>query len=555
MTKSSFVLGTLALLICVSPTCWAADEWVNPNSRWSTIGPPDGTLLIDGGNDQGGAVKAFLSLVGDLDAPIVVIPTAGADANCGEDGPAARSLRQQGAKNVKVLHTRRRTVANSPEFAELLRQAKGVWISGGQQSQLAMAYLHTRTHRELFGVLERGGVIAGTSAGASIQGSFLYGGHAGGDVGFGFVRDSAIGQHFIRRRRHLPETSGLTRILSREPELLGIGLDEETFIVVRGDVFEVGGESKVVTADASRPDWSTADPYTFLFEGDRYDMRHRRVVRRTSETVTDTWENAGKEWVDPASEWTTLGPPKGTLLLAGAYPTPAIVSRFVEAAGRRDGRIVVIPTADARRRERPNPEIELLAKSGAKNVTVWHTIDPDAANSPAFVEPLRKADAVWICGGDQWRLADAYLHTLAHKELFEVLRRGGIVAGSGSGARFLAHRMTGDAYGWHSGCGLLRDSLVHTWLAKNRPMKEMVAILKKEPALLGIGIDERTAVLIHANQLEVIGKGDVAVCDAKRPGWPWEGDDDAFLLLEPAERYDLKTRRPEWMIQRQPAAD
>ncbi|NLE36391.1 MAG: cyanophycinase [Pirellulaceae bacterium] len=289
------ILSIITLTLLASAACLDAAERGSPNTRWTTIGPPVGTLLIDGGHDQGKAKDAFLSLVGDPEALIVVIPTAGADEACEEDSPTIEALRQRGAKNVKVLHTRRRAVANTDEFVAPLKEAKGVWMAGGRQSRLAKAYLHTLTHRELFGVLERGGVIAGTSAGASIQGSYLYGGQSAGEVGFGFVRDAAIGQHFVRRRRHLPETSGLPKVVARNPGLLGIGIDEETFIIVRGDVFTVGGYGKVAIADATRPNWPGEEPHEFFIPGDAYDMKQRRAIVHRASNAENQWDGAKKE--------------------------------------------------------------------------------------------------------------------------------------------------------------------------------------------------------------------------------------------------------------------
>src|SRR4030095_8855657 len=91
----------------------------------------------------------------------------------GADYIAKSFLTRAGAKNVAVLHTRDRNVANSTTFVEPLLKARGVWIDGGRQWRLADAYLGTRTQTELQNVLARGGVIGGSSAGATIQGSYM----------------------------------------------------------------------------------------------------------------------------------------------------------------------------------------------------------------------------------------------------------------------------------------------------------------------------------------------------------------------------------------------
>jgi cyanophycinase len=532
----------LVLWFTSASACLAREGWVDPTERWETIGPPKGTLLIHGGSHGGKGADAFSSLIADRDALIVVIPTAGPDGQCGADAPAVLPLRERGARNVVVLHTRERTVADSPEFVAPLRKAAAAWISGGVQSRLAKAYLHTRTHAELYGVLDRGGIVAGNSAGASIQGSFLYGGHSAGDIGFGFVRSSAFGQHYFRRQR----MGGVRRVVAQHPELLGLGLDEGAFIVVRGDTFEVQGNSKVAVCNAKRPGWAEDQSYELLFPGDKYDLKLRKILPARVWDPEDQWKDAKGTWENPADAWRTLGPPRGRLLLTGDRPSPAMATRFLELVGNPEARIVVVPNFSGKESDDRCEELASLTAAGAKNTVIWHTLDRRAANSVEFVAPLARADAVWICAGEQWKLADAYRHTLAHRELFRILERGGVLAASGGGARFLSDRMAGDQYGWNLGCGFLRDAAVHTWPADDRQIDEMKAILKQQPALLGIGIDARTGILVQANGFEVIGSGKVAVLDATRRGWPWEDADEAYTLLGEGERYDMTTRRPDW---------
>ncbi len=524
------------LLLQLVPNVGAAPwRWEAHTAHWETIGPPRGTLLIHGGRYGGRGADVFMSLLKDRDAPIVVIPTAGDDSVCGPDAPSAAPLRERGATNVTILHTRERRVGNSPAFVAPLRQARAVWIAGGQQSRLAKAYRNTLTHRELFGVLERGGIIAGNSAGASIQGSFLYGGHSAGTEGFGFLRNTAIGQHYIRRRR----LGGLVRIVTAAPELLGIGIDEDTFIVVNGNRFEVFGTSKVAICNPRDPFFTGDHPYRFLFAGDRYDLLTRRVLsERRAEPVSP------REPVMPHG-WQTLGPPKGTLVLCGSRPTTDVMKRFLIAAGGGKTPVVVIPTADSSRLHEQNEDCAALKALGAENVTVWHTVDRRRSNSVAFTAPLRKAQAVWFCDGEQWRLGDAYLNSLAHEVLLSVLERGGVIGGAGAGARFLAFHMAGDRYGWCRGLGFLRATAVHTWPPGNSSPEPIEAILKKHAALLGIGIGEATALVVRGNEGEVVGRGQVAFFDATLRGWPWAGE-ESFLLLEAGDGYDLDRRRPDW---------
>lgn len=258
---------------------------VGAGAAAQTVGPANGALVIVGGAMQDTAiVDRFLNLAGGGDAPIVVIPTAGGAPAYDQFWPGTLQFKNRGATNITVLHTYDRAEADTDAFAAPIREARGVWFAGGRQWRLADSYLGTKVHEALWDLLDRGGVIGGSSAGATIQGSYL----ARGDTrtntvmmgdheeGMGFLKDVAIDQHLLRRNRHFD----LLEIVEARPELLGIGLDENTAIVVRGDVFEVVGQSYAVIYDnGSQID--TGGRFYFLAPGDRYDMRTRQATRPT----------------------------------------------------------------------------------------------------------------------------------------------------------------------------------------------------------------------------------------------------------------------------------
>ncbi len=229
----------------------------------ATHGPRDGWLVIIGGGEIGPEVwDRFFALAGGKDQPIVLIPTAN-DAHLDK---ALATIRQAGATNLTVLDTRDRKRADSEAFVAPLRSARGVFFSGGWQSRLAAAYLGTRTEKELHALLDRGGVIGGSSAGASIMASYLVG--AGRHIkGMDFLTDSAINQHLLTRHRE----QRLVPLINQRPELLGIGLDERTAIVVHGSQFEVVGPSKVAI-------YTAGNPFYFLQAGDRFDLTKRAVI-------------------------------------------------------------------------------------------------------------------------------------------------------------------------------------------------------------------------------------------------------------------------------------
>ncbi len=236
-----------------------------------------GSLVIVGGGKIPPAISdKFIKLAGGQDANIVYIPTAAEDADISKipfDHPSLF-----GIKNLTVLHTRDRSLANTEAFAAPLRKATGVWFGGGRQWRLVDSYLDTLTHKELMKVLERGGVIGGTSAGASIQASYMVRGAREGntvmmakgyETGLGFIRGVAIDQHINTRKRE----NDLQEVITAHPDLLGIGLYESTAIVVQGDTFEIIGDGKIAITDGKQHE---SKPYYFLNVGEKFDLKKRK---------------------------------------------------------------------------------------------------------------------------------------------------------------------------------------------------------------------------------------------------------------------------------------
>lgn len=496
-------LALTAALLLIGFTTQA--QWKNPTDEWKTLGPPKGTLMVIGGSAVPSLYKDFIKLVGDPNALIVMIPTAGDVVD--EKNGAYPKLVEAGAKNIVILHTKDREQANTKEFVAPLLKAKGVFISGGFQNRLARAYLHTLTHQAMFDVLARGGVIAGSSAGASIQGSSLYG---GGDEkeGFGFIKSSAIGQHYVRRNR----MGSVARILKNDPKLLGIGIDEATAIVVKGNEFEVTGDSKVAVYDASLPEWPNPKAQYYLFPNDKFDMVLRKITHEANPLPKDLWADANKRWKTPNADWQTIGPPEGRLLLYGEeQATDETFKHFLKAIESPKSSIVVLSTGNSEKQAKNEEIVTKLKKMGAKNVSFLHSINHNQANSNSFVESLKNATAVWICDNEKWQLADSYLNSLLHNELFNVLKRNGIIAGTGSGAAIMASRLFGEpeSYRWTKGYGLARNTMIFNEPLDKKAIKTMNDILQKNISLLGIGIEKGAILEIKKDHVQVSGNGNV----------------------------------------------
>lgn len=245
-----------------------------------TIGPARGWLVISGGGGAPPEVnRLFVSLAGGPAANLVVIPTAQADSDIDLEQMRQSFSKRFGVAHVTLLHTRDRVRANSDGFVEPLRHATGVWFDGGRQWRLADAYLGTAVEREIKALLARGGVVGGGSAGASIQASYLVRGapeghdmmmSPGHEVGFALLSNSAIDQHVNTRGRE----KDLDSVIAAHPELLGIGIDEKTAIVVHGDSFKVIGIGQVAIHDGKQHDGTL---YYSLSAGQTFNLRTREV--------------------------------------------------------------------------------------------------------------------------------------------------------------------------------------------------------------------------------------------------------------------------------------
>jgi len=257
-------------------------------------GPPSGTLVIVGGGstDGTGIMEKFIELAGGPDARFVIVPTAGGNRTADgairtyQEEQVIASWLKRGLKRVKMLHTHDPKVADTDAFVQDLREANAVWFNGGRQWNIVDSYANTRTLREFHRVLERGGVIGGSSAGATIQGHYLVRGDTSGpnvimteepthQLAFSFLRRSAIDQHINARNRW----DDLIPVIRKYPDLLGIGLSEGTAIVVKGDAFEVMGKWKVAIHDNTRLYQPWEKPYFVIGSGDVYDMKLRKVTK------------------------------------------------------------------------------------------------------------------------------------------------------------------------------------------------------------------------------------------------------------------------------------
>ncbi len=281
------ILIPILILVLTSCNNKAPDTFIDLST---THGPEKGSLVIVGGGMKDTLiVDRFIELAGGVDAPIVIIPTASGALEINEER-TKRFLTSRGATDVSVLHTYDSLLADTEEFVAPIKRASGIWFGGGRQWRIVDAYGATLAEKEFKAVLDRGGVIGGSSAGATIQGSYLARGDTKANTiimgdherGFGYLKNSAIDQHLlVRNRQH-----DLVEVISVYPELLGIGLDENTAVIVIGDSLEVLGQSFVAIYDyglwqenPNQKNTLANDGKFFLLRsGDKFNVSSREVI-------------------------------------------------------------------------------------------------------------------------------------------------------------------------------------------------------------------------------------------------------------------------------------
>jgi cyanophycinase len=261
-----------------------------------------GHLVIIGGGDKPDVIiQKIIQLSGGSDSKIMVIPNASSEQVESATWQADQ-FKSFGAKNVNPVYFTK-TTANDDSIMNKFNNAKCVFFCGGDQSNLTADLLGTKLLEKIKKIYSDGGVISGTSAGAAVMSKVMITGNElvnrdsteifnmieKGNVetteGFGFVTKAVIDQHFIKRKRN----NRLINVILEHPDLLGIGIDESTAILVNPDeTFEVLGESEVIIYDASGcrniklngKNKFSADNIimNILFAGQKFDMNKRKII-------------------------------------------------------------------------------------------------------------------------------------------------------------------------------------------------------------------------------------------------------------------------------------
>ncbi|HKO14952.1 MAG TPA: cyanophycinase [Gemmatimonadaceae bacterium] len=263
------VLRCVALAVAVGACTPPASSRPAAAARAGAAAEPRGSLVIVGGGPRVDPVmRRFVELAGGAKrARVVVFPMA---SELPETGPeSVEEFRRMGVRAVSVPLTHEQAL--DPAAAHALDSATGIWFPGGDQVRLMHALSGTPVADTIRARYRAGAVVGGTSAGAAVMSTPMITGDerapggarrdttqafitiARDDIvlgdGLGLIPGAIIDQHFLRRRRH----NRLVSVVLEHPQLVGIGIDESTALVVQpGRPWSVVGASAVVVYDARR---------------------------------------------------------------------------------------------------------------------------------------------------------------------------------------------------------------------------------------------------------------------------------------------------------------
>ena len=216
----------------------------------------------------------------------------------------------------------------------------------------------------------------------------------------------------------------------------------------------------------------------------------------------------------------------GALVIAGGGEIPeAVRDKFMSLAGGKAAKLVVVPTASeaADRKEEEPGYLEPWRRYSPARLSLLHTRSRKEADDLAFARPIAEATAVWFSGGDQAKLVTPYRDTAVEREFHALLARGGVIGGTSAGAAVMSDVMIeGGNPRPQVGRGFrfVTNAVVDQHFLRRNRVNRLLSVLAERPHLIGLGIDEGTALIIHGEEWGVVGRSYVMACEVERDGKP-----------------------------------
>ena len=502
---AAFVLLRIMVVIFLGAGIAMGQDWAVPTAD----GWP-GTLIIVGGgtvpDDVAIALKESLHGEGSL----VVIADAASDPMEAAES-ATKWLAEAGISRVVVVDSSLAESTRGLLTVAAIDAASAVWICGGQQSKLLTTFAASGVEGALQRLLHRGGTVGGTSAGAASMSKVMIAGGAEQpeiSEGWDLLQGAIVDQHFTNRNR----LARLQIAVEMHAACVGIGIDEDTAVFIHGRQLRVTGRDSASVVLA-KTDYRDAEVLR-LAAGEVADLTQlRRAARQRASRVDPGEPQSGSPEVRA-----------GSLVIVGGGAMPEdVVQRFVELAGGASANIVVLPTA-VPREETSSQSPGFLKKGSVAHITVLTQRGPAEVASEEFRTSLKSATGIWFGGGRQWHFVDAYEGTEALELLRDVLRRGGVIGGSSAGATIQGEFLVRGhphgnsvmmAEGYERGFAFLPGMAIDQHFSQRGRFPDLLPVVRRHPKMLGVGIDEGTAIVVTGTKVEVIGQHSAHFVSAK----------------------------------------
>ena len=454
----------------------------------------------------------------------------------GESSISERRWLESGIRSVKTLDS---LPADATVLTNLLLNADGVWIENGREKiakqSLCVALLKN--------VAERNKVVALRSKAVSLLPQL-----DNVDLANPLVSHQVVSPLASSRFRFGQGRQETDKVGVRPGEVLWTIPNSTSMVIHHGRRVMCSGRTDVEVMVPAVNGWP-------LRRGsiERIDVFESKDVPSYSLDLF-SWVRSGAERkgeVFPPTSVSSNGLEKGALFLHGGSGVgDDIMEEFIKIAGGKGAAFVCIPSAS-----RFDSDDELRSYSagrlqglGCRNVTIVHASDPlVAATSADLLKKIENADAIWIDGGRTYRFMDCYENTKVPQLLREALQRGAVVGGSSAGCQvpsdFLVRgnpRSNRDMVveGYTRGLGLLKGVIIDAHFRQRGREQPFMKLMKTYPQFLGIGIDERTALIVKGKTGRVIGPNAVSFYNLSG-----SQSDASPVLLTSGESFDFVTKK------------
>lgn len=237
------------------------------------------------------------------------------------------------------------------------------------------------------------------------------------------------------------------------------------------------------------------------------------------------------------------------IMIGGGKRTDDVLTKFIEMSGSENGKILVIPWASGEQEKAYSNiknEIAALSKISVENAPLAPL---NAESKTQLLAQLKNVKGVFFCGGDQNRIMEVLKDEELFRTMHEMYNNSVVFAGTSAGTAIMSEIMItgegdfkaidGSKVETKKGLGLVNNMIVDQHFIKRQRQNRLIGLIFKNSTLLGIGIDENTALVVEQNRYaEVLGESQVMIFETTK-----QANEMKFIMLRKGEKYDLKKRK------------